>query len=71
MGLSKQEKINLIVKYLKLDSRIPLPELKKKTGIHINTLHNLIEQIKEDYIFTIIEKNSKSEEYLDVQGWFD
>lgn len=68
--LTKQEKIDLIVKHFKQNSRMPLKELSKKTGLTVDTINNYIGYVREKYIFTIIEKSSKFYEYLQFHGWF-
>lgn len=68
--LTKQQKIDLIVKYLKQNSRISLRKLAYKTGLSIHTINNFVYYIRNKYIFTIIEKDSKAKEYLDFHGWF-
>ncbi len=69
--LTKEQKIEIIINCLKENSNIPMSVLSEKTGLSIDTIKNHIGFVKNKYRFTIVEKNSKIEEYLDIHGWFN
>ena len=66
-----KEKVELIIKELKKNSRISIEELKKKFNFRTKTILNCIKEIKKDYVFTIIDKSSNIYFYLDLMDWFD
>ena len=63
--MNKQEKIKLIVNLLKEDSRLKMTKIGKLLNIPLTTIFDLMKDIKEDYIFTIIKKiDIKTEIFL-------